>query len=86
MGAKLGLQVEIRHLENPRVEPEEHYYNPDHQHLLNLGYEPTHGVEAEMRSMLEDLMKYRDRIDAKRDLLIPDIRWNGTKQKSKYLD
>jgi len=28
---KLGLDVEVRNIENPRMELEEHYYNPDHQ-------------------------------------------------------
>ncbi len=30
----------------PAVELEEHYYNPDHQHLLDLGYRPTHDMEV----------------------------------------
>ena len=39
-GAEVGLEVEIEHLENPRVELEEHYYNPVHTKLLDLGLEP----------------------------------------------
>ncbi len=85
VGDDLGLQVEIRHLENPRIELEEHYYNPDHQHLLDLGYQPTHDVEAEMKLMLQDLIKYRERIKAKKEILIPDVRWDGTRRKSKFL-
>lgn len=54
----MGLDVAVRNVENPRIELEEHYYNPDHQHLLDLGYQPT-AVEAEMRVMLADLIKYR---------------------------
>jgi UDP-sulfoquinovose synthase len=85
VGKPLGLEVEVRNLENPRKEMEEHHYNPDHQHLLDLGYQPTHDVEAEMRIMLQDLMKYRDRIEARQELLIPDIRWDGTRRKSSFL-
>lgn len=81
----LGLDVEIRNLENPRQEMEEHYYSPDHQHLLDLGYRPTHDVDHEIYEMLSDLMKYRDRIEAKRDALIPDVRWDGRRQKVHYL-
>jgi UDP-sulfoquinovose synthase len=33
----LGLKVEVGNVENPRLEMEEHYYNPDHRHLLDLG-------------------------------------------------
>ena len=85
-GAALGLDVVVRNLENPRKEMEEHYYRPDHQHLFDLGYQPTHDVEAEMRIMLRDLMRYRDRIEAKRDVLIPDVRWNGRREKVRFLE
>lgn len=77
----LGLEVEIRNLENPRDELEEHCYAPDHQKLLDLGYQPTNDVESEMRIMIEDLMRYRDRIDAKKEALIPDVRWDGRRTK-----
>jgi len=81
----LGLKVEVRNLENPRLEPEEHYYNPDHQHLLDLGYVPTRDIEAEIKTMLKDLMKYKHRIQARSHALIPDIRWDGSRKKVTYL-
>lgn len=83
---ELGLNAEIHNLENPRRELEEHYYNPDHQHLLDLGYQPTHDVENELRIMIKDLIKYKDRIEAKREALIPDIRWDGTRRKCEFID
>jgi UDP-sulfoquinovose synthase len=85
VAGELGLDAVIRHVENPRKELEEHYYNPDHKHLLDLGYQPTHDMEAELRVMLADLMKYRSRIEATKEVLIPDIRWDGSKRKSHYL-
>ena len=81
----MGLKVEVRHTENPRIEAEEHYYNPDHQHLLDLGYQPTREMESELHTMLEDLVKYKSRIEARKYSLIPDIRWDGTRKKSKFL-
>ncbi len=86
VAGELGLEVEVRNLENPRKEMEEHYYNPDHQYLLDLGYQPTHDVEAEMRLMIQDLMKYRERIEAKREVLIPDVRWDGRREKVRFLE
>jgi len=80
-----GLAVEVRHLENPRKELEEHHYNPEHQRLLDLGYTPAHDVEGEIRLMLEDLLQHRDRIEAKIDVLIPDVRWDGTRGKVDFL-
>ncbi len=85
VGDSLNLNVEVRNLENPRKEMEEHYFNPDHQHLLDLGYKPTHDVEHEMKVMIADLMKYRGRIEARKEALIPDIRWDGTRKKVHYL-
>jgi hypothetical protein len=73
-------------VENPRKELEEHYYNPDHKHLFDLGYEPTHDMEAELRIVLTDLIKYRSRIEARSEALTPDIRWDGRKERVKYLD
>ncbi len=86
IGSSLGLDVQVRQIENPRDELEEHYFNPDHQHLLDLGYQPTHDVEAEMKIMLQDLIKYRHRIEKVRQVLIPDIRWDGSRRKSAYMD
>jgi len=85
VGNEIGLNVDISYLENPRIEKEEHYYNPDHQHLLDLGYKPTHDIEQELRIMLKDLLKYRSRIEEKRGALVPDIRWDGTRRKSRFL-
>ncbi|HVU11813.1 MAG TPA: NAD-dependent epimerase/dehydratase family protein [Phototrophicaceae bacterium] len=85
-GADVGLSVEIEHYDNPRTEKEQHYYNPDRQHLIDLGYQPTHDVVAECRIMLKDLMQHKDRILAKRAILVPDIRWDGTHRRSHSLD
>jgi len=81
-----GLPVEVKNLENPRKELEEHYYNPDHEHLVRLGYQPTQNVEGEIRDMLEDLVKHRARIEAKRPALIPDVRWGGGREKVRFLE
>lgn len=82
---KLGISAEIRHLENPRVEKEEHYFKPDHSKLLDLGYQPTHDMEAEIEVTLKDLVKYRARIEARKEALLPDIRWDGSRKKSSYV-
>ena len=82
----VGLNVEIRNLENPRKELEEHFYQPDHKNLLDLGYKPTHDVEAEMKLMLTDLIPQRERIEKKKDVLVPDVRWDGTRKKVSFLE
>ncbi|MCU0465769.1 MAG: NAD-dependent epimerase/dehydratase family protein [Anaerolineae bacterium] len=84
-GEALGLAVEVQHIENPRAEVGEHYYNPDRQKLLDLGYVPTIDLTGEVRQMLADLLPHADRIRAHRASLIPDIRWDGSKRPSQPL-
>jgi UDP-sulfoquinovose synthase len=85
VGSSVGLDVDIYQYDNPRHEAAEHYYNPDRQHLIDLGYEPTHDVRAEMKIMLQDLMLHRDRILEKKEILVPDIRWDGTRRRSEVI-
>ena len=85
-GSQLGLEVEVQRIENPRKEAEEHYYNPDHAHLLELGYRPTQDVAGELVVMLNDLLPHRQRIETKRDVLITNIRWDGTRRRSTVVD
>jgi len=85
VGAEVGLDVEIYHYDNPRKEMEEHYYNPDRQHLIDLGYRPTHDVKAEIKIMLSDLCPHKARILEKQDALIPEIRWEGARRRSEII-
>ena len=85
VGREMGINVEVRHLENPRKEVEEHYYNPDHQLLFDLGYRPIRDADTELQVMLADLVQHADRIEAKRAVLIPDVRWDGTRRKSGFI-
>ena len=86
VGQGLGLDVQISNIENPRKEAEEHYYNPDRRHLLDLGYQPSGDMDAEIHNMLKDLMTYRERIEEKKEVLIPDIRWDGRRETVRYME
>ena len=85
IAGELGLQAEVRNVENPRIELEEHYYNPDHKCLMDLGYEPSHDMEGKLGRMLEDLIKYKHRIMARSHALMPDIYWNGSRRKVNFV-
>lgn len=85
-GESLGLKIDINLYENPRTEAAEHYYQPDRQKLLDLGYVPSHDVAAEVRLMLRDLMPHADRIREKADILVPDIRWDGHHHRSQVIE
>lgn len=85
VAADIGLPVEIRRYDNPRMEMEDHYYNPDRQHLLDLGYQPTRDIKSVIKAMLLDLLEHRERIEAHADALIPDIRWDGERKRSEVI-
>jgi UDP-sulfoquinovose synthase len=74
-GEKLGLEVKLENLENPRVEAEEHYYNPRHQKLVDLGLVPHLLSDVLVDSMLKRIQEHASRI--KRDIILPRVRWNG---------
>ncbi len=77
---RLGIEVTVDHLENPRIELEEHFYEADHQHLLDLGLQPHRMVNA-LEGMMRDLMVFKDRESAKKDAISPTIQW-GESDKS----
>lgn len=72
-----GIDATVSSLVNPRIESEDHFYEPDCIGLRKLGYDPTHDIEPAVTSLLADLVPHRDRILAKRQALVPDIHWDG---------
>ncbi|MGB3682864.1 MAG: NAD-dependent epimerase/dehydratase family protein [Rubrobacteraceae bacterium] len=72
---KLGVEARIEHLENPRVEAEEHYYNAKHTRLLDLGLEPHYLGESLLDSLLNIALEHRDRIDP--DAIAPKVSWRA---------
>ena len=83
----LGLKVDVAPVENPRaaVERQDHHYAPDHDRLRDLGYRPAHDVATEVRIMLEDLLPHRERVAKHQQALLPDVHWNGNRQRVGYV-
>ncbi len=69
----LGLKVELQEVPNPRKEAEEHYYNPKHTGLLELGLQPHLLTGEVIRGMLETVMTYRDRV--RTDQFLRGVKW-----------
>jgi UDP-sulfoquinovose synthase len=69
------MKAEISHIENPRVEAEEHYYNPRNDALLALGLEPRLLSEELVTDMLDRVARSADAID--RATLLPSVRWHA---------
>ena len=72
-GAEMGLKVELQHLDNPRVEKEEHYYNAKNTQLRSLGLEPHCLSNSLLDSLLHFAVRYRDRVDEKQ--ILPQVSW-----------
>jgi UDP-sulfoquinovose synthase len=70
---ELGIEVRVDHVANPRIESEEHYYNPTHTKLLSLGLRPTLLSETLIESMLEVIRQYRGHV--LEDVIAPVTRW-----------
>jgi UDP-sulfoquinovose synthase len=72
-GTALGMKVEINHLENPRVEKEEHYFNAKNTNLLDLGLQPHYLSDSLLDSLLNFAIKYKNRVD--HDQILPKVSW-----------
>jgi UDP-sulfoquinovose synthase len=73
VGNSRGYDVEIRSVENPRKEAEEHYYQPQHTGLLDLGLKPhllTDEVLGEMFGIVE---RYKAHI--RNDVIFKGVKW-----------
>jgi len=75
--AEFGGYAETWNIENPRIEAEEHYYNPDCNNLRELGFKPTFSLDDELRITLPTLMRYKQRIEEKSEHIMPKIKWGG---------
>lgn len=73
VGNELGLNVQVQSVENPRKEAEDHYYNPAHSGLLDLGLKPNYMTEDVLDSMLRRVMQYKEQIDERK--ILPRISW-----------
>jgi UDP-sulfoquinovose synthase len=59
----LGYNTRIEHCDNPRVEHEQHYYNPTHAGLVGLGLEPRLLSGELIETMLLTVESFKDRVN-----------------------
>jgi UDP-sulfoquinovose synthase len=72
-GSQLGLDVKIKHIENPRIEAEAHYYNPIHTGLVDLGLKPHSLSEEVLLEMIEFVARYKAFVN--RDQIYQNVKW-----------
>lgn len=68
-----GLKTKIEHLPNPRHELEEHYYNPKHTKLIDLGLKPRLLSDDLIESMIGYIQEFEHSID--RSMIRPRVQW-----------
>jgi UDP-sulfoquinovose synthase len=70
---EVGIEAELAHIDNPRVELEEHYYNPKNDALLGLGLKPRLLSEELVEDMLTRIRQHAGAIDLA--TLMPRVHW-----------
>jgi UDP-sulfoquinovose synthase len=68
--------AEVEHIDNPRVELENHYYNFTHTALESLGLKPHLLGDTLLEQMYGVIERHKDRVDL--DLLKPRVQWRET--------
>ena len=74
VGNKIGYKPEIKLLKNPRIEQENHYYNPKHKKLTDMGLKPTLLNDEFIASMINEIEKSKSHI--KKNIIKPKVKWN----------
>jgi UDP-sulfoquinovose synthase len=72
-GASINLDVKVQSIDNPRREPEEHYYNPKCTGLIDLGLKPNYMTPEVLADMMKLVIKYQDNIDEAK--IFPRVKW-----------
>ena len=72
-GTSMGLDIAINHIDNPRVEKEEHYFYAKNTNLLSLGLQPHYLSESLLDSLLNFASKYQHRVD--NNQILPKVSW-----------
>lgn len=72
-GGRLGIKVAVENVANPRVEAEEHYYEPKHHGLRELGLRPNLLTEDALAGMMEFVRRHANGV--RRDIIRPRTKW-----------
>ncbi len=75
IAAEYRLHPTIDHPPDPRVEAEQHYYQPIHEHLPALGYRAQRTLDDGIRQIFRDVIRFRRRLEARRHVVLPTVNW-----------
>ena len=74
-GKRAGLDVAVKHLPNPRIELEDHYYNAKHTKLQELGLKPNLLTDAVVDQMLASVRA--NVASVVKDSFTPRVKWRA---------
>ncbi|WP_156289178.1 NAD-dependent epimerase/dehydratase family protein [Oceanobacillus salinisoli] len=73
VAGEMGLSANIAHIENPRIEAEEHYYHAVNTNLRDLGLEPNLLTDDVLKGILQVALEYKDRVIEEN--VLPTVSW-----------
>lgn len=73
------IDCTIGHVENPRVEKEQHSYKPVYKKLYNWGLKNPHLMKDILPGMIEDIKQFKHRINVK--VILPKTKWREESEK-----
>ncbi len=69
----MGFHPRMESIPNPRVEEEDHFYDPIHDCLPNLGFEPKLLDVVDIKKMIEFIVDQDGHIDT--SVITPTVKW-----------
>lgn len=72
---EIGYDLTIKAIENPRVEADQHYYNPEKRVLPALGFRLKIKMDEITNTMIKDLAPYKERLEKHKDAVMPKAKW-----------
>lgn len=70
---EIDINASIDHIENPRIELEEHYYNAKNTKLIDLGLKPHYLTKNVVINMMMEIRKIKKELLP--DIISPKIKW-----------
>lgn len=77
VGDQMGLNVQVKNIDNPRKEKEDHYYNAHYHGFKDMGLKPHLLTDEVLATMLETVRRYKNNIDSSK--IMPRVSWNKHK-------
>ena len=71
--AKHGISARIEHIDNPRVEKEEHYYTAAHSKLIDLGLQPHFLSDTLIDSVMQHIHTLKHLV--RHEQVMPTVLW-----------